>query len=219
MQEPLRKIQAFGEHLLETQADALGDDKLYLERMQDAAGRMRNLIQDLLAYSRVGTKGRAFVSVDLMQVSQDVLSDLEVRIAEVKGHVEVSPLPVITADPMQMRQLLQNLISNALKFHRDDVTPIVQVYTEINEKSLKIIVKDNGIGFDQKYTDRIFTMFQRLHARTAYEGTGVGLAIVRKIVQRHQGEIIAESEVGAGATFIIALPNSIIEQTVLQEAA
>ena len=219
LQEPLRKIQAFGEHLIETRSDSLGDDRLYLERMQNAAGRMRNLIQDLLAYSRVGTQGRTFVPVDLTKVAQEIISDLEVSIKEAKARVDLSPLPVIVADSLQMHQLLQNLISNALKFHRNDVSPVVKVYSEVDEQNLKIIVKDNGIGFDQKYTDRIFTMFQRLHGRDTYEGTGVGLAIVRKIVERHEGKIVAESEVGAGASFSIIFPHPNIGQTELREAA
>jgi light-regulated signal transduction histidine kinase (bacteriophytochrome) len=211
LQEPLRKIQAFGDLLVADNREALSEQgRDYLGRMQDAAQRMRMLINDLLAFSRVTTRGQPFTPVDLTQVANEVLSDLQIRIEQSGGRVELSDLPSIDADPMQMRQLLQNLIGNALKYHRDDAVPLVQVYAQLldsHEQALcQINVQDNGIGFDEKYLDRIFIPFQRLHGRNEYEGTGMGLAICSKIVQRHGGSITAKSTPGQGATFMVTLP-------------
>ncbi|MBD0302278.1 MAG: PAS domain-containing protein [Tolypothrix sp. T3-bin4] len=212
LQEPLRKIKTFGDRLKATCGDtftAQGRD--YLERMQNAAQRMQSLIEDLLTLSRVTTRAQPFVSVDLAQVTQEVLSDLEVAIQQSDAHVEVGELATVTADPLQMRQLLQNLIGNALKFRRPEEAPFVKIYTEptraINGSEFcQIIVEDRGIGFDEKYLGRIFNVFQRLHGRSEYEGTGIGLAICRKIAERHHGSITAQSQPGAGAKFIVTLP-------------
>lgn len=216
LQEPLRKIQAFSHRLKDRYGEALSEQGCdYLERIQNAGKRMQTLIDDLLTLSRITTKARPFVAVDLAQVTREVLSDLEVRIHQTQGHVEVGELPVIDAEPLQMRQLLQNLISNALKFHREAEPRVVRVYSQpVGEQSsegaivaeCQIIVEDNGIGFDKKYLDRIFNVFQRLHTRSEYEGTGMGLAICRKIAERHGGSITAESTPGQGATFIVTLP-------------
>jgi len=219
LQEPLRKIVVFGERLKE-QGDAKLDEQSrdYLERMQKAASRMQTLINDLLTFSRVTTKARPFTQVDLAQVAREVINDLEGRIELVKGRVEVGTLPLIDAEALQMRQLFQNLIGNALKFRRPDVPPVVKVAAEIItgplpdggaavvKKLCRLTVSDNGIGFDEKYLDRIFNVFQRLHSRNEYEGTGMGLAIARKIVLFHHGEITAKSKPGDGATFIVTLP-------------
>lgn len=209
LQEPLRKIQAFGDRLKTRHGQTLDDrGRDYLERMQNAAARMQTLINGLLTYSRVTTKAQPFAPVDLAQVAQEVMSDLEVRIQEVEGRVDVENLPRIEADPTQMRQLLQNLVANALKFHRQDQPPLVKVYADNASHNglCQIFVEDNGIGFDEKYLDRIFQVFQRLHGRGEYEGSGVGLAICRKIVERHGGRITARSAPGQGATFIVTLP-------------
>jgi len=207
LQEPLRKIQAFGDRLKNKCEQQLTDDSRdYLERMLNAASRMQTLINDLLTFSRVTTKAQPFSRVDLNLIAREVLSDLEVRIEQAGGRVEVSTLPVIDADPLQMRQLLQNLIANALKFRKPDQPPVVQIFAASNDGVCKIFVADNGIGFDEKYLDRIFTVFQRLHGRGAYEGTGVGLAVCRRIVERHQGSITASTQPGQGATFIVTLP-------------
>lgn len=219
LQEPLRKIQAFGDRLKSLCSDALSvQGRDYLERIQSAAGRMQTLINDLLALSRVTTQAQPFVPVDLGEVAREVISDLEVRIEETGGRVEVDRLPTIDADALQMRQLLQNLIGNGLKFHREEA-PIVQVHGRLLEERegcldandqggerCQLTVKDNGIGFDEKYADRIFGIFQRLHGRSAYEGTGIGLAICRRIVERHGGSITARSTQGEGSTFIVTLP-------------
>jgi len=214
LQEPLRKIVVFGERLKEKNSAALGTEGLdYLERMQKAASRMQSLINDLLSFSRITTKAQPFKPVNLAEVASDVVTDLEGRIELVKGRVELGTLPVIDAEPLQMRQLLQNLIGNALKFRRPEVPPVVKVGSEIvsdpatpGEKICQLTVSDNGIGFDEKYLDRIFNVFQRLHTRNEYEGTGMGLAIVRKIALYHGGDVTAKSKPGEGATFILKLP-------------
>jgi light-regulated signal transduction histidine kinase (bacteriophytochrome) len=220
LQEPLRKVQNFGDRLKTEYRGALDEQgQDYLDRMLNATKRMQSLIHDLLVFSRVGSKARSFLPVDLAQVTREVLSDLEVRIAETNALVEVGDLPTIDADAMQMRQLLQNLIGNALKFHQKGKPAAVRVYAETGDfrpaedgigpaaqEMFRLVVEDNGIGFDEKYLDRIFTVFQRLHSRAEYEGTGVGLAVCRKIAERHGGRITATSTVGQGASFLVALP-------------
>lgn len=214
LQEPLRKVQAFSDRLKTKYADKLEGDGLdYLERMRSAANRMQLLIQDLLTFSRVSTKARAFIPVNLEMVTREVLSDLEVKIEESGATVEFKDLPTIDADPMQMRQMIQNLVGNALKFRQKDKAPIISIRARQVESNgngaagrIQISVQDNGIGFDEKYTDKIFAVFQRLHGRTEYEGSGVGLAICRKIVERHNGDITAQSLPGDGSTFIVTLP-------------
>jgi signal transduction histidine kinase len=217
LQEPLRKIQAFGDQLKSDHAGSLDAEGLdYLDRMQKAAVRMQALIQSLLNYSRVTTKAQPFSQIDLAAVAREAVGDLEASIKETGGRVEIGDLAGIDADSTQMRQLFQNLIGNALKFHGDD-KPIVKVYGETvqnpglkritsRDGTYRIFVEDNGIGFDEKYLDRIFTPFQRLHGRGTYEGTGIGLAICRKIVERHGGTITAKSIAGKGSTFIVTLP-------------
>ena len=214
LQEPLRKIVVFGERLKEKNSESMGADGLdYLDRMQKAAARMQILINDLLTFSRVTTKAQPFKPVNLAEVAAGVVDDLEGRIEMVKGRVEVGPLPVIDAEPLQMRQLLQNLIGNALKFRRPEEPPVVKVDAQIisdpaapDKQLCRLTVSDNCIGFDEKYLDRIFNVFQRLHTRNEYEGTGMGLAIVKKIALYHGGEITAKSKPGEGSTFILTVP-------------
>ena len=207
LQEPLRKIQTFGDRLKNKfSSDQSGEAVDYLNRMLSSAGRMRKLIDDLLTYSRVTSKGNPFQKVDLNQILKDVLSDLEVRIEQCHGKVVVQDLPEIDADPSQMRQLFQNLIANGLKFHRQDLPPVLTIHSEVRGGQFILSITDNGIGFDEKYLDRIFTIFQRLHGRQEYEGTGVGLAVCRRIVERHHGTIVATSKPEQGATFIVTLP-------------
>ena len=218
LQEPLHKIQAFGERLKTKFSLGLGNEgRDYLERMLNASSRMQKLIDDLLGLSRVTTKTEPFKSVDLAKVAQEVLSDLEAQVEQTGARVEVGKLPTIEADPLQMRQLLQNLISNALKFHRPQVIPDVKVFSRASSERrvvpgvgavdlIEIVVQDNGIGFDEKYLDRLFQPFQRLHGNSAYAGTGVGLAICHRIVGRHGGRITARSAPGQGATFVATLP-------------
>ncbi|MEA2339922.1 MAG: hypothetical protein QOE82_3929 [Thermoanaerobaculia bacterium] len=207
LQEPLRKIQAFGDRLKARYAEALTSEGIdYLNRMQSAAGRMQALINDLLVFSRITTKAQPFAPVDLNAIAREVVHDLEVRIHQTNGEVVVGELPAIDADALQMRMLLQNLVGNGLKFHKPDVPPRVEVSGSSSNGHAQIIVSDNGIGFDEKYAERIFTMFERLHGRAEYEGTGIGLAICRKIAQRHGGDIRARSSPGEGATFVVSLP-------------
>lgn len=215
LQEPLRKIQSFSDRLL-TKAGAVleKDARDYLDRILGSAQRMQTLINDLLTYSRVTTKAQPFIPVDLNQTISLVMADLEVRVEKSNGKVTWKDLPTLDADPTQMRQLFQNLVSNALKFHRPDVPPVVGIESKFvhlpqyPDGACEIRISDNGIGFDEKYLDRIFTIFQRLHGRFEYEGTGIGLAVCRKIVDRHGGFVTATSVPGAGATFIITLPKS-----------
>ena len=210
LQEPLRKIAAFGERLERNcgeQLDEIGLDSL--ARMINAATRMKSLIQSLLAYARVTTRANPFEPVDLKAILDEVISDLEIRIEESGGRVEAGALPTIDADPVQVRQLFQNLIGNALKFKKEGVAPIVTISAgEVDGAPDRCLltVSDNGIGFDMKYKERIFGVFQRLHGRGTYEGSGVGLAICSRIVTRHGGGLDVVSTEGEGTTFTITLP-------------
>jgi PAS domain S-box-containing protein len=214
LQEPLRKIQAFGDRLKGKFGGAVAPEaQEYLERMQSAAARMRTLINDLLSFSRVIRRTEPFVPVDLGAVTKGVLGDLEVRIEKSGAKIHVGELPVIAADPMQMHQLLLNLLSNALKFQPAGGAPVVKVRSRTfsalsGEQFCEITVEDNGIGFDEKYLEKMFAVFQRLHGRSEYEGTGVGLAVCRRITDRHHGTITAKSQPGQGAAFIVTLPTN-----------
>jgi two-component system, LuxR family, sensor kinase FixL len=213
LQEPLRKIQAFSERISTMYADALDATGLdYLSRMNSAAARMQKMINDLLAYSRVTSQTHNFVKVSLAEVVDQVLSDYEMLIEESQASVEVSKLPTIKADPFQMHHLFLNLVSNSLKFQNKGTAPVVKIKwsnpEEILtlEKSVEIVFEDNGIGFDEKYIKRIFQPFQRLHSHKEFEGSGIGLAICRKIVEHHGGSITASSTPGQGSTFVVRLP-------------
>ena len=214
LQEPLRKIQAFGDRLQSKCADSLDERGTeYLKRMLNAATRMRELINGLLSYSRVTTRAKPFSPTDLNSVVKGVISDMEITISRTDARIQKDDLPVVYADELQMRRLFQNLIGNAMKFKREDVAPVVKIYSEIIDDSnseeygmCRISVEDNGIGFEEKYVERIFEVFQRLHGRNKYYGSGIGLAICRKIVNRHGGTITAESEPGRGAKFMFTLP-------------
>ena len=211
LQEPLRKLRTYGDRLKSGYGDTLAESgQDYLQRMLNASGRMQTLLDDLLTFSRVTTKTEPIILVDLSVVAEQVLVDLKAAIKEVGGRVEVAELPTIDADPIQMRQLLQNLISNSLKFHRKTEPPVVRVRSQISDAPtnpmVTLEVEDNGIGFDERYVDRIFNVFQRLHGRDTYSGTGIGLAMCHKIVERHRGTITAKSRPDYGATFIVTLP-------------
>ncbi len=207
LQEPLRKISSFSNLLVtKYKGDLPENAQTYINSMQKASIRMGNLINDLLAYSRVATHVLPFKKVNLKKVVEDVLDDLNTRIEQTNARITVDGLETVYADSSQMRQLFQNLISNALKYRKKETPPKVSITSKHQETFCIIRVKDNGIGFDEKYTDRIFTIFQRLHGKSEYEGTGIGLAICKKIVQRHNGEITARSKLGKGSTFIIKIP-------------
>ncbi len=207
LQEPLRKVLAFGNLLTNEYGDAFDETgRDYMKRMQSACQRMETLIDDLLSFARVETRAQPFTEVDLNTVAQEVISDLGNHIERTHGHIEIGDLPMIEADQSQMHQLLQNLISNALKFHHKRCPPLVKISAKINGDACQISVEDNGIGFDIQYLDRIFKPFERLHNREEYVGSGMGLAICRRIVERHSGRITAASNPGNGSTFIVTLP-------------
>jgi len=223
LQEPLHKIRTFGDRLTCVDGAVLspaGAD--YLARMQHAAARMQALIDDLLAYARLSADPPSAVPVDLALITHAVLADLETQIVQSGGRVEVGPLPTIEGDPLRLRQLLQNLISNALKFRCPETPPVVTLSAALRSSEgaaddgpdtdapppawLHLSVRDNGIGFEPKHAERIFAVFKRLHGRGAYEGTGIGLALCRQIAERHGGHIAATSTLGEGATFRVTLP-------------
>lgn len=221
LQEPLRKIQSFGDVLKEQYQTSLGDGIMYLDRMQQSAGRMSTLIKDLLNYSRISTGQELRELVSLPVILDTVLSDLELVIRDTGAVVRIDPLPAIRGDASQLRQLFQNLLTNALKFRVTDVAPVIYVRTEVISADVirepifptrpatfyyRIEVIDNGIGFDDRHANRIFQLFQRLHGRNEYSGTGIGLAICEKVVANHGGAITASSQPGHGAVFRIYLP-------------
>ncbi|WP_341871357.1 ATP-binding protein [Spirosoma oryzicola] len=221
LQEPLRKIQSFGDLLKNKYTDQLGDGTAYLERMQFGANRMSLLIKDLLAFSRISTRQDASAPVSLNSVLKMVLTDLELTIQETGAVIEVGPLPTIMGDKSQLGQLFQNLVSNALKFRQVDRTPHIQISaqtvsalemsslarpTRMASAYTRIDVADNGIGFDEKYLDRIFQVFQRLHSKSQYPGTGIGLAICEKVAINHGGAITAVSTPKQGTTFQVYFP-------------
>lgn len=223
LQEPLRKIRAFGDRLQQKFSNELGQvGGDYVMRMQAASGRMSALIDDLLSFSRVTTKQRPFVSVDLNEVMRHAMDDLDYTIEESNAQLHIDPLPTIDADASQIAQVFMNLIANSLKFHPIDVRPIVTVTCEANVPSplagderawCCLRFADQGIGFEAQYAERVFSLFQRLHSREEYSGTGIGLALCRKIIERHGGTITAQSEPGEGAIFTIYLP---MKQTMIE---
>lgn len=223
LQEPLRKIRAFGDRLAaryEDKLDEVGAE--YITRMQQASARMQKLIEDLLSFSRISSGHEQFTRVDVTGVVNEVVDDIEGQIIREKAKVGVRPIAEIDGDRGQIRRLFQNLISNAIKFHKSGASPVVEITGNIvsaseaekefgfplQEKSyVRIVVKDNGIGFDEKYADKIFNIFQRLQGRAEFEGTGIGLAICRKIMTNHRGYIRAQSVVNEGSEFILIFPN------------
>jgi signal transduction histidine kinase len=182
----------------------------YLARMQNAAARMQAMINGLLDLSRVNARGGEFTLLNTTQLVEEVVSDLETRIEAANGQVKNTELPPIQADAVQMRQLFQNLIGNAIKFHRPGTPPVVRISGQTDRRKqppvIEIRVEDNGIGFDPQYSEQIFQPFKRLHGRTEYEGTGLGLAICKKIVERHNGTIHVHSVSGEGTVFTVRLP-------------
>ncbi|MCC5611292.1 PAS domain-containing protein [Nostoc sp. CHAB 5834] len=221
LQEPLRKIQSFGELLKNQYAAQLGEGRQYVERMQAAAGRMSTLITDLLNFSRLSAEPIVPERLRLNGILELALRDLDFSIEETGAHVQIDPLPEIMGDPAQLGQLFQNLISNALKFRQPGIAPAVHIRArQVLQADLpasvqpvdrsvsyhQIDIADNGIGFDQHQAEVIFQLFQRLHGRSRYRGTGIGLAIARKVVLNHGGAITATSQPGQGTTFSVYLP-------------
>ena len=214
LQEPLRKIQTFCDLARKRCAPALDNTgKEYMDRVINSASRMRQLLEDLLAFSRVASRPESFQKIDLNLPARAAANTFELSRIESGCQIQIDDLPVIDAHENQILQLFQNLIGNAIKYSGSD-TPKIRIYGKIDEETTcEIRVEDKGIGFDQRFAERIFKPFQRLHGRDEYEGTGMGLAICRKIVERHGGTIRAESEPGQGASFIIRLP---VKQAVVE---
>jgi len=221
LQEPLRKIQIFSNLLSEKCATSLNEESSrYLKKIIDSASRMKMLIIDILNYSSLSSENKRFSRINLKALVNDVLQDFDLIIHEKQASVIVEELPDLAVNKEQIRQVFQNIISNALKFTRPGSTPEIRISCErIAEKSIesreqadgpycKISIKDNGIGFDEQYTDHIFALFERLHPKDKYEGTGIGLSIAKKIIQKHNGLIHVKSELGSGSEFIIILPVS-----------
>jgi signal transduction histidine kinase len=216
LQEPLRKIRTFTDLLYSRYKNVFDEDaSRYINRIQKSAERMQALIKDILQFSQVSNGKGPFVKTDLNLVVEEVLADLETTVQEEKANIKVEKLPCLDVNPVLMAPLFSNLIGNALKYRRKDVDPVINIYMEpapINgsgpnkEKFYRIFVEDNGIGFDQKYAEQIFDMFVRLHGNSEYEGTGIGLALCKQIVEHHNGFISALSKENNGTTFIISLP-------------
>jgi PAS domain S-box-containing protein len=222
LQEPLRKISFFVDRLLSNMKGNLTeDDKRITDRIKNTTGRMRSLIDDLLSYSNTSMGTTKFQEVDLNFIIKEVMDDMEATIIEKEAKITIQELPPVKGDVRQLKQLLQNLLSNALKYHKQREAPEVQISGAIvegeetaacvptekrNRQYVEIKVKDNGIGFNQDYAEKIFGLFHRLHGKAEYEGTGVGLAIVQKVVENHEGFICVEGELGVGATFKVLLP-------------
>jgi light-regulated signal transduction histidine kinase (bacteriophytochrome) len=212
LKEPLRKIDAFGE-MLNNNQNMTEQQRDYLDRMRSAAIRMQNMVDELLKLSRMTTQPRTFVRVNLDQVASEVISDLDVQINQASGKIEVEHLPTVLGDLLLVRQLFQNLIGNALKFHTPGIPPRIKVYAQLLPgNAVQVSVEDNGIGFNMEDAERIFQPFQRLLSRSQYEGNGMGLAICKKIVERHGGTITAVSKLGEGSTFRVTLPLGYIQQ-------
>ncbi|MEP6795413.1 MAG: response regulator [Saprospiraceae bacterium] len=217
LQEPLRKILTFSERLNTKYGNQLDDEaKRYLSRIKIATERLQNLIRDIMTFAKISVEKSAFEISDLNLLINEVISDMETVVMDKNATISVSPLPTLFVNPSLIRPLFYNLIHNALKYSKTDVPPAIKIYSDIvhtnNNSNLsmdpycRIFVEDNGIGFDQKYAEQIFEMFKRLHHQDEYEGTGIGLAFCKKIVEQHEGFISARSALDQGATFIISLP-------------
>lgn len=217
LQEPLRKIRMFSDRLLTKSKNIPEDDAKMVNRIQQAAERMQVLIVDILSFSKVSNDKSNFVESDLNIVIKDVLTDLEDEINANNATVSIQPLPSLHVRPTLMRPLFQNLISNALKYRKKDEGVSIDIRSEVSfgiserdknlvNKYCRIFIKDNGIGFDQKYAEEIFGMFRRLHHNGEYSGTGVGLALCKKIAELHHGFISARSKINEGSTFIVSFP-------------
>jgi len=213
LQEPLRMVASYTQLLARRYTGKLDEDAdEFIGFAVDGARRMQELINDLLTYSRVGTRPLQLETVDSNQLVDQVVSDLAAAISDSKAEVTRDDLPTLRGDPTQLRQLFQNLIANGIKFHRPEEAARVHVSALLEHAAWTFSVSDNGIGIEQQYQDRIFALFQRLHTRADYPGTGIGLAICKKIVERHGGQIRVDSAPGRGTTFRFTLPVSRAEK-------
>jgi signal transduction histidine kinase len=219
LQEPLRKIRMFSDRLSFKYNGVLDDDgQITITRIQKAAERMQSLITDILSFSKISIQKTTFEKSDLNQIVKDVLADINESIKEKKAEFQIDELPSLYVSPGLIQPLFHNLISNALKYCKKDIAPMIKIRTEMSEgmsngnrkglihKYCRILIEDNGIGFEQKYAEEIFGMFKRLHHNKDYEGTGIGLALCKKIVEQHNGFISARSTLNQGSTFIVSLP-------------
>jgi light-regulated signal transduction histidine kinase (bacteriophytochrome) len=220
LQEPLRKIRMFSDRLHLKYREILDEDgKTNIARIQKAAERMQTLITDILTFSKVAVDKPTFIDSDLNTLVGEILLEMNEELREKNAKVQVDKLPMLSVNPSLMKPLFHNLIGNALKYSRKDVSPVIRITSDLtthtngrhpkeqqNSKYCRIFVEDNGIGFDQKYAEEIFGMFKRLHHNTEFEGTGIGLALCKKIVEQHKGFISARSKVNEGSTFIVSLP-------------
>ncbi|MES2681591.1 MAG: response regulator [Bacteroidota bacterium] len=218
LQEPIRKIRIFSNRINEKYADVVGEEgRVYIDKMQTACERMQNLITDILAFSKIEVTKDSLVYSDVGLLLNEVISEMDHRIQEKKALVKIDKLPHLYVNPVLIKSLFQNLISNSLKYSQKDVDPVISITTKMDasvkapdsiavKKYWRIYVQDNGIGFEQQYAEQIFTMFTRLHIGSEYTGTGIGLAICKKIVEEHQGYISAKSSVNKGTLFVISLP-------------
>jgi signal transduction histidine kinase len=227
LQEPLRKIRMFSDRLHLKYQSLLDDDgKTNILRIQKAAERMQNLITDILTFSKIAVDRAAFVETNMNTLIEEILVDIDEEVKSKNAKITIEPLPVLSVNPGLIKPLFQNLISNSLKYSRKDVQPIIKITQETNallngsngtakDKYCKILIHDNGIGFDQKYAEEIFGMFKRLHHNSEFQGTGIGLALCKKIVEQHKGYISARSKINEGSTFIISLPLQQKEESVV----
>ncbi|HKR06155.1 MAG TPA: ATP-binding protein [Bacteroidia bacterium] len=212
LQEPLRKIRTFSDRISGKYSGILDEEaQKYLGRIQSAAGRMQLLIQDILTFSKISTLKKEFVKSNLNLIFEEVLNDFEIQVKELKAEVIIENLPHLYINPNLMRPLVYNIVSNSLKYSKKEETPVIRIHSDFTDKKsdskyCRIFFEDNGIGFDQKHSEQIFEMFKRLHNHNEYEGTGIGLALCKKIVEEHSGYISARSVIGKGSTFIISLP-------------
>ena len=219
LQEPLRKIRMFSDRLALKYSTVMDDDgRTNIQRIHKAAERMQNLITDILTFSKISVDTPAFVNCDMNGLIREVVTDLDEEVRAKQGKIIIETLPSLTVNPSLIKPLFHNLIGNALKYSKKDTQPIIRISSEtsaqingktiqgISAKYCRIYIQDNGIGFDQKYAEEIFGMFKRLHHNSEFEGTGIGLALCKKIVEQHKGYISARSKINEGSTFIISLP-------------
>lgn len=219
LQEPLRKIRMFSDRLALKYNDIMDDDgRTNIQRIHKAAERMQNLITDILTFSKISVDTPSFVDCDMNALISEVLADLDEEVKAKNGKVIIDKLPTLSVNPSLIKPLFHNLIGNALKYSKKDTSPVVKITSEISAqlngkntqgvspKYCRIFIQDNGIGFDQKYAEEIFGMFKRLHHNSEFQGTGIGLALCKKIVEQHKGYISARSKINEGSTFIISLP-------------
>jgi signal transduction histidine kinase len=221
LQEPLRKIRVFSDMVLRKNS-FMGDEDKYMKKIIDSSRRMQQLINDILQFSRHHAGAEDFIETDMAILVADVINELEVKVAETNATINIHKLPVLSVIPVLIRQLFFNLVSNALKFRKISEPLVINIHSEkmdtvhstaarklhSNGSYYKIIVADNGIGFDDKYAEEIFMVFKRLHSYHEFEGTGMGLSICKRIVEKHNGSISATGKIGDGAAFIIELPET-----------